>query len=270
VRRGTRFDAELRESLSFGSESIPREALASLGAQPPPDSLVSARLLTPLDSASSRQGDASQAVLTEPLYGPGHTLVLPQGTVLKGSVVMARRARWFHRSGRLRFNFLNIELPPEVTRLRGDSADEIRTQGILQAAEGSGGAIQVDSEGGVKATEPKARLIAPLISLVAASRAADNDAGRAGAGATNTAGGNVSGRTLGGGLGFGLLGSVIAQRSRYVGMSFGYYGLAWSVFSNVIARGSEVRFEKNALLEIKFGGRAAPAGGNSSGEEKAK
>ncbi len=80
----------------------------------------------------------------------------------------------------------------------------------------------------------------------------------------------MSWHTLGGGLGFGLLGSVIAQRSRYIGMSFGYYGLAWSVFSNVIARGSEVRFEKNALLEIKFGGRPLPPGGNSNAQEKSK
>ncbi len=159
VRRGTRFDAELRESVSFGSESITLATLAKLGTQPP-DTLVSARLLTPLDSASARQGDAISAVLTEPLYGPGHTLVLPQGTQLKGSVVTARRARWFHRTGRLRFNFLSVELPPEVMGLREERTSEIRTQGILQAAEGSGGAIQMDSEGGVKATEPKTRLFA--------------------------------------------------------------------------------------------------------------
>ncbi len=69
VRRGTRFDAELHEGLSFGSESIPLGTLGKLGAHPP-DTLVSARLLTPLDSASARQGDTTAAVLTEPLYGP--------------------------------------------------------------------------------------------------------------------------------------------------------------------------------------------------------
>ena len=39
-------------------------------------------------------------------------------------------------------------------------------------------------------------------------------------------GAHVSGRTLGGGLGLGMLGAAISQSSPYVGMAFGYYGLA--------------------------------------------
>jgi hypothetical protein len=45
-------------------------------------------------------------------------------------------------------------------------------------------------------------------------------------------------------------------------MAFGYYGLAWSVYSNVIARGGEVQFDKNAVMEIKFGARKPPKGSN--------
>jgi hypothetical protein len=51
-------------------------------------------------------------------------------------------------------------------------------------------------------------------------------------------------------------------------MAFGYYKLAWSVYSNVIAKGAEVSFAKNAVLEVKFGGR--PAGGNSVPKENPK
>ena len=110
-----------------------------------------------------------------------------------------------------------------------------------------------------------------MLAAIVASRAADNDAGKVSAGAANQAGGgNVRGRTLGGALGFGLLGSAIAQSSRYVGMSFGYYGLAWSVYSNVIARGAEVSFDKNAVLEVRFGGRVTPAGGSSVPKGKSK
>ena len=68
---------------------------------------------------------------------------------------------------------------------------------------------------------------------------------------------NVSGRTLGGGLGFGLLGSALSQSSKYVGMAFGYYGLGWSVFSTVIARGQEVQFDKNAVIDIGFNPRTS-------------
>jgi hypothetical protein len=113
----------------------------------------------------------------------------------------------------------------------------------------------VDSEGGVQAKESKTRFIAPVISLMLASRAADNDAGHHhDTGASGDP--NISGRTLGGGLGFGMLGSALAQSSRYVGMAFGYYGLAWSVYSAVVSRGGEVQFDKNAMMDIKFGARA--------------
>ena len=135
---------------------------------------------------------------------------------------------------------------------------------ISKRAEGSGTApIKVDSEGGVQAKESKTRFIAPVISLMLASRAADNDAGR-----HHDAGGsgepNVSGRTLGGGSGFGMLGAAVAQSSRYVGMAFGYYGLAWSIYSSVIARGGEVQFDKNAVMDIKFGTRAPLPDQNST------
>lgn len=65
-----------------------------------------------------------------------------------------------------------------------------------------------------------------------------------------------------------MLGSAIAQSSHYAGMAFGYHGLAWTVYSNVIARGAAVSLAKNAVLEVKFGGR--PAGGDSVPKEKPK
>lgn len=272
VRRGTRFDAELRESISFGSEPITRESTALMGTQPQPDCVVSVRLLTPVESGSAKQGEPIEAALTEPLFAAGHKLVLPEGTRLKGTVVLTRRARWFHRSGQLRFVFSDVELPPEVAGLHFEQPAGLRGRAVLQAAEPSGSTpVKVDSEGTVKATEPKTRLLAPMLSAIVANRAADNDAGRMSAGAANHAvGGNVGGRTLGGGLGFGLLGSAISQSSRYVGMAFGYYGLAWSVYSNLIAKGTEVSFDRNAVMVVKFGGRPAPDAGNSKPKENVK
>jgi hypothetical protein len=257
VRRGTRFDAELRDPLQFGSAAIAPDAFTMLGSQPSPDSVVHARLLTALDSASSKQGQAVEAVVMEPIFSPDHKLVLPEGSRLSGSVVLAKKARWFHRGGQLRFNFQRVDLPEDAARLRpATTAPAVfKTQAILGAAESGGKtAVKVDSEGGVKATESKTRLIAPMISILVANKSMDNDAGRH---ATNGGGAdaNVSGRTLGGGLGFGMLGSLAAQSSRYVGTAFGVYGMAWSVYSNVIARGGEVEFGKNAMVEIKFGAR---------------
>jgi hypothetical protein len=252
-RRGTRFDAPLRDPLQFGFATFRRGDLAESGSQPRPDSVARVRLLTALDSASAKQGETVQAVVTAPLFSPEHKLVLPEGTQLTGTVVMAKKARSFHRPGQLRFNFQKVDLPAELASLRPPAP--MTTQASVAAAEGNGTApIKVDAEGGVQAKESKTRFIAPVISLMIASRAADNDAGHHhDAGASGDA--NVSGRTLGGGLGFGMLGSALSQSSRYVGMAFGYYGLAWSVYSSVFARGGEVRFDKNAMMEIKFGVR---------------
>jgi hypothetical protein len=263
VRRGTRFDAVLRNLLPFGFESIKRGELAELGSQPRPDSVVHVRLLTPLDSASAKQGDGVEAVVAAPLFSPQRKLVLPEGTRLIGTVVVTKKARSFHRAGQLRFNFQKVDLPQEVANLQPTApaaAAPLKTQATLAGAEASGTApIKVDSEGGVQAKESKTRFIAPMISLILASRAADNERHHDHDGdandATGRANGNISGRTLGGGLGFGMLGSAVSQSSKYVGMAFGYYGLAWSVYSNVIAHGGEVQFEKNTMMDIKFGAR---------------
>ena len=257
VRRGTRFDAELLDPLQFGSAPVQKDALTLVGSQPGADSVVHARLLTPLDSASSKLGEAVQAVVVEPLFSPEHKLLLPEGTRLTGVVVVARRARYFHRGGQIRFNFQNVALPEEVAHLRETLATpaSFQTVATLQAAESGGKTqIKVDEEGGVKATESKTRLVAPLVAVLIANKSMDTDAGRHHAEGGES---NVGGRTAGGGLGFGLVGSLASQSSKYVGMAFGIYGMAWSVFSNVVARGGEVQFEKNAVVDIKFGARPA-------------
>ena len=257
VRKGTRFDAELRDPLEFGSEPVPKDALTLLGTQPAADSMVHARLLTPLDSHTAKKGQEVEAVVTEPLFSPGHQLIVPEGTRLTGSVVLVKRARWLHRGGQMRFTFERVDLPAEALRLKAagtQSTTTFHTQAILQSAEASGKTrIKVDQEGGVKATESKTRLLAPLIAVMIANKSADNDAGRHAANGASDA--NVGGRTLGGASGFGLLGTVAAQSSPYVGMAFGFYGMAWSVYSNVIAPGGEVQFNKNAVIDIKFGAR---------------
>jgi hypothetical protein len=261
VRRATRFDAPLRDPLQFGSESLKQGDLAELGSQPLPDSVVHARLLTALNSASAKKGEAVEAVVAAPLFSAHHKLVFPEGTRLIGTVVVAAKARSFHRGGQLRFNFQRVDLPPEVANLRpaAPRPEPMKTQATLAGAEGNGTApIKVDSEGGVQAKESKTRFIAPVISLMLASRAADNDAGRHQAAGAAGGDANISGRTLGGGLGLGMLGAAVSQSSPYVGMAFGYYGLAWSVYSSVIARGGEVQFDKNAMMDIKFGARMPP------------
>ena len=270
VRNRTRFDAVLKDPLSFGSETVTSSSLAFLGTQPAHGSIVHARLLTSVDSMRSKPGDKIEAALEQPLFSANHKVVLPEGTLVEGTVVLAKKARWFHRAGRLRFTFQSIQLTPQVAALRNASLQtaettprtvassaaepqlQIRTQGTLSAAEGANAPVKVDSEGGVKTQESQSRFIGTAIALLITHRAVDNDAGRA----VNGNNPNVSGRTLGGGLGFGLLGSIAAQSSNNVGMALGYYGMGWTVFSTIVARGADVQFDRNAVIDIGFNQRA--------------
>ena len=272
VRRGTRFDAELLDPLSFGSAPGPPGSLALVGTQPPADSVAHARLITPLNSFSSKPGQTVVAVLAEPVFSADRKLILPEGTHLEGTVVVAKKARLFHRSGQLRFSFREIEMPAEVARLQATApiatvaterpAQEslkFRTDASLQGAESTGQTpLKVDAEGGVKATESKTRFLAAAAAVMIARRAGDNDAERSASGQAAGPNPNVGGRTLGGGLGFGMLGSAISQASPYLGAAFGYYGMAWSLYSALIARGAEVQFGKNAMVDIRFNTRAEP------------
>jgi hypothetical protein len=259
VRKGTRFDPELSSPLQFGETAIEPAALRLLASQPPADTVVHARLITPLNSLTATQGEKVEALLTQPLFAPNHQLILPEGARLSGAVTMVHRARWFHRGGQLRFNFQNIDLPPGVTLPQFVAKRPvIKAPAQLDGAEsGSKATLKVDSEGTAKATESKTRFLAPALALLVASRAADNDAGKHTASGTGEP--NVSGRTLGGGLGFGLVGSLLAQKSPTFGKAMGYYGLAWSVYLNIVARGQEVEFGKNAVVDIRFGAHKPPA-----------
>jgi len=247
VRKGTRFDAELLAPLEFGSASFVPAAFKLVGTQPPADSIVHARLITPLNSADAKQGEKVEAILSQPLFSADNQLILPEGTHLVGTVTQVHAAQWFKRGGQLRFSFQNIALPLGI-----DAPVVQKTQARLQAAEAGGkDAIAVDDEGGVKVKEPKTRFIAPAISVLIASKSLDNDAGR-----TGTTQGNAGGRTLGGLSGFGAVGGLAAQSSKIVGSVLGVYGMAWSVYANIVSRGGEVEFENNAAVDIRFGSRA--------------
>jgi hypothetical protein len=283
VRSRTRFDAELQASLTFGSEKVTQDSLALLGSQPASGSVVHARLLTPLDSMNSMSGEKVEAVLEEPLFSADQKLVLPEGTLVNGTVTMARKARWFHRGGHLRFNFQNVDLTPEVVELMSPppgiplsseekphhfEALQFRTQATLSAAEGGSAPLKVDKEGSVQTTESKTRFIGTAIAVLISRRAADNDPERSQSGVITGQSSNVGGRTLGGGMGFGLLGAVAAQSSRGVGAAFGYYGMAWSVYSTVVKRGAEVQFGRNAVIDIGFNPRT-PADTTKIGKDVA-
>ncbi len=267
-RNGTRFDAVLIEPIEFGTVEIAAGSLRSVGMQPPDESTVHIRLVTPLNSAAARSGEAVEGVVSQPLYADGGRLVLPEGTRVQGTVRQAQAARWFHRGGRLRFTFDSVETPQLAALAPAVTA---RVDGLLTQAETDPAAgVRIDKEGAAKATESKRRFLEPVFALWAAGRAMDTDAvSRQGVvvGSTKT---NYAGRVLGGFAGLGFLGAAIGATSKAAGITLGFYGFAASMYWTVVSRGKEVAFARDTPLEVRFGARAAPSRKLESASEPAK
>ena len=86
LRRGTIYDAELKAPLTFGRVAV--HASAPEGTLPAPASVLNARLVTMLDSATTPRGTPLEAVVTEPVFAEDGRLVLAEGTVLFGEVTL--------------------------------------------------------------------------------------------------------------------------------------------------------------------------------------
>ncbi len=241
---GTRFNAELLEPLNFGTEELTAEKVQMVGTTPAPGSVIHARLKTPLSSASTQKGAPVEAVMTEPLF-TDNRLVLPEGTVLKGSVLQVQPARRLHRNGQLRIVFHEIVPPKSPEQHVAANLEGVEVKDDQH--------LSLDSEGGAQATTPKTRYLTTGISLalVTASFWPDRDPNSArslpelATQATNGASGFHV-------VGF-ILGALISSRDLASG--FGAYGAAMSIYDNFLTRGGEVSYPKDTTMAISFGSR---------------
>jgi hypothetical protein len=245
IDAGTSFNANLQEPLDFGTEAVSAEALKSIGAPPPTGSVVHARLETALSSASAKKGDAVEAVITEPLM-VSDRLILPEGSVIKGSVVQVSPARRLGKNGQLRILFHQVAPPNGM-----DQRVETNLEGVAVA---KGEHLKLDAEGGAQATTPRTRYLTTGIQVMLAASQAhpDSDAGR---GAQS--GGDAGGGAASGASGFRLVGMVVglAAQSRVVSAGFGSYGAAMSIYYHFLARGRDVVYPKDMAMVIGLGTR---------------
>ena len=168
-----------------------------------------------ISSAQKKPGDTFTAVVAEPVFDAGRNLEIPQGSQLIGTVTQAKPARWFGRSGKLRFNFRDLKLPDALSQ---------RVDGTLTGADASRSAdLQLDAEGGV---QPKSRNGAaiPLALTFLAGRALDNDGSLAGNSAVASNGFGIVGRVVG-----------IVASSRNLAAGIGFYAAALSFYDQWIA-----------------------------------
>jgi hypothetical protein len=246
IPAGTVYFAELVDPLDFGSMVMTVPMASSIGSDLPEGSVVHARLVTPLSSATSHKGQDIEAVLSQPLMD-GDRLILPQGSRLKGTVKQAQPARRMKKNGQLRIAFSEL-VPPD-----GIEQKIVSTLEGVQA--GKDANVKLDSEGGAEATTSKSRYLGTAVSLglamMSASEGGDRDAGKV----HGDGGGNAAAGGLGG---FKLVGMILgaAVRSRAFGTTMGAYGAAVSIYTNFMARGHEVVFPKNTAMQIGVGTRA--------------
>jgi hypothetical protein len=242
LNAGTVYEAELVHPMDFGKETIAPGTMADYGDPPPPNSVVHARLLTALSSATAHKGTKVEAVMNEPLFSPDKHLVLPEGTRLVGEVVQVHPARGMHRNGLLRIAIRKMELPSGAA-----AAVDASIQGLDVSRNSN---IALDSEGGATVPERKQRYLDTALSLAIATSTFDSDAGRVG-----HQNGDLSNRGVAGGSGFRLVGLIlgVTVQSRMVGQVLGIYGAGWSVYDHFIAHGRDVILAKDTPMTIGFG-----------------
>jgi hypothetical protein len=245
LHRGTVYAAEVLVPLNFGTVTpVPR---AAPGTSAPPESVLAARLVTPLDSAKTPRGTPIRAVTTQPLFSSDQRLILPEGAELQGEVTFAKGAGRFHHNGQLRFLFETVQLPGGVAH---------KLLASLYSAELSHDQhITIDEEGGASVPNSKARFISPAVSLLALrasmnrERGDHDDVGDATAGVQQ---GNAGGRGVGGFLGLGLLGAGLGQLSRPVAVALGFFGLARSAYNSLVGRGRDVVIPARTPIQLQL------------------
>jgi hypothetical protein len=239
----TQISVELQEPLTFGTEEIGsiQNGKASF---PPIDTIVRARMASAV-SSTSKPGTRVEAIVSEPVYSASRKLLLPEGTKLIGTVMESQRAASWRRGGRLRFSFQWMELPPTVA-----AAQRLyRLEAIVSGADNLLAApVKVDSEGGTRSVEPLTRFIAPALKMLIGSQMVDEDQQIGG----QSQAARRTWSTLAGASGFGVLGSVAAQISHDAGTALSFYGLGWSIFTHVVAKGHNVVFLQGTPVTIRL------------------
>jgi hypothetical protein len=197
-----------------------------------------------LNSSTTKKGEPVEAVITEPLMVAGH-LILPEGSVIKGSVVQVQPARRLSRNGQLRILFHEVAPPNGI---------EQKVEASLEAvAVAKGAHLKLDAEGGAQVTTPRTRYLTTGIAVaLAMGDSGDGDAGAAGRSVGEAGKGAAQGAS-----GFRLVGMVLSvtARSPVLSAAMGAYGAASSIYYHFLARGRDVVYPKDMAMIVGLGTR---------------
>lgn len=243
LRKGTVYSARLAAPLEFGT--APSIERAPPGTPPDPESILNARLVTPLDSATATRGTPIEAVLTHPVFCADRRLILPEGTKVTGEVTVARPARRFHRNGQLRFLFQSVHVR--------DGQSEKLLASLHSVESSASGRVAIDEEGGATSTSSTARFAAPGLAALALAGSLHGrlDYDTDGAGPEMNYGG-VGSTNVGGFIGFGALGASLAHISRPMTVTLTVVGLARTTYAAVFGKGRNISFPADTSIQIQL------------------
>jgi hypothetical protein len=246
---GTLFNTALQEPLTGPAQSHVEAQAVGPGVTESEAQEVSARLLTPISSATAHRGAPVEAVVTRPVFSADHGLLIPEVARLLGDVVEAHRARFFHRNGKVLFVFRQVKLP--VRAAQG-------IQGYLEGLDADlNQHLALDSEGAAHVSSPKTRFIFPAIAAAVAGLSFHQDYN-----AQGVPDQDIGGRAESGAVGLGLIGTLLTQVGpRAFASSIAIAGAASSIYSTFIARGQDVVLPSNTPLNISLKARDGEAGG---------
>jgi len=241
--RGTVFNAPLMSALDCGAATPTPTAEA--GAWPAPDSVLSARLLVPIDSARATRGTPVEALVTRPVFAASGGLILPAGAKLTGQVTFAKGASHFRRNGQLRFLFDAVHVPGR------EPAAMLASLYSVEA--GRAERLAVDNEGGATVTNSATRFVAPTLGTLALVGLSHGhlDYDTDGAGPEMQYGGAVSGSAAGF-IGASTTGLLIASLGHPAAVALGVMGVARTTYAGVFAKGKEVVFPADTPIEVQL------------------
>jgi hypothetical protein len=250
VPSGTPLSAVLVAPLDFGVAVFGNEDLDELGVEPPADSMLSARLVTPLDSRSTPPGSPVEALLTRPLFSAEHRLILPVGTRLHGTVIEANPARSLHHNGQLAFSITSITPPDLLTSATPVTQDVAGSVVDFQVAHDMKD-LRIDPNGTARLVESKKRLIGPAWAFIKAGRSLNASSDSFETAILGAYRGKFLKQFTGADAGFGLPASISSAMIPPVGIALGFYGAARSVYFNFLGRGRDIKLPENTLMDIR-------------------
>jgi hypothetical protein len=223
IEKGTAYNAELAEPITVVAQPQ--------GAMPPPDQLLSVRLLTKVDSQTARPNTPVEAMVMAPFYTPDGKLLFPQGTRVTGRVIQSEPAAKFQHQSYIRFFFHSAQVPGSAL---------VPIAGTLASIETSrSDRVKMDEEGGLKPTPSRVAQAVGISTVISPARsAADPSLEKTGMQRATA--------------GFGLIGGIAAQASPTTATAIAAYRAANGIYFTFFAPGKNLELPADTPLQLKL------------------